>query len=133
MEPQKVVVFLRERKQGAGQQETQFPEPEDWIFASPVKLGRLPISYTAYKEALQDAASAIGIVRIGTHSLRHTYRSWLEDEKIAITVQQRLMRHSDIRTTLSYGEMASDDMRQANSRIARRAFDSTVIPQPATQ
>jgi integrase len=113
-------------------QHAQFPEPEDWIFASPVKLGRLPISYTAYKEALQDAASAIGIVRIGTHSLRHTYRSWLEDEKTAITVQQRLMRHSDIRTTLSYGETDTDEMRQANSRIARRAFDSMVIPQSAT-
>jgi len=117
----------------AWKQQTEFAELEDWVFASPVKLGRLPICYTSYKEALQAAAATIGIGRIGTHSLRHTYRSWLEDEKTAITVQQKLMRHTDIRTTLSYGETGSDEMREANSRIARRAFDSRVIPEAVTQ
>jgi integrase len=113
-------------------QQAEYPEAGDWIFASTVKLGRLPVSYTTYKTTLQDAAEAIGISRIGTHSLRHTYRSWLEDEKTTITVQQRLMRHSDIRTTLAYGETGSDDMKQANSKIARRAFDSRVIPESVT-
>jgi integrase len=114
-------------------QRTEFREAGDWIFASPVKLGRQPISYTAFKEALQRAAVAVGIVRIGTHSLRHTYRSWLDAVGTAITVQQRLMRHADIRMTLSYGETASDDLKQANAKIARRAFDSGVIPDPVTQ
>jgi hypothetical protein len=36
-------------------QSTEFRESDDWIFASPVKLGRLPISYTCYKETLQAA------------------------------------------------------------------------------
>lgn len=112
--------------------QTQFPEPENWIFASPVKLGRLPISYTAYKTALQEAATAIGISGIATHSLRHTYRSWLGSERTDITVQQKLMRHSDIRTTLSYGETDSDVMREANSKIARRVFDSRVISESVT-
>lgn len=116
----------------AWKQATEFREAEDWIFASPTKIGRLPVSYTAYKEALQAASAGLGIGRIGTHSLRHTYRSWLEAENTAITVQQRLMRHSDIRTTLSYGETGSDDMKEANSKIARRAFDSGVIPERLT-
>jgi integrase len=114
-------------------QQTDFREAGDWIFASPVKLGRLPISYTAFNEALQRAGAAVGISRIATHSLRHTYRSWLDAVGTAITVQQRLMRHADIRTTLSYGETASDELKQANSKIARRAFDSGVIPEPVTQ
>lgn len=59
----------------AWKQQTEFPQAGDWIFASPAKLGRLPVSYTAYKTTLQDAAEAIGISRIGTHSLRHTYLS----------------------------------------------------------
>jgi integrase len=113
-------------------QQTEFGEATDWIFASPVKIGRLPISYTDYKTALQAAATAIGIGRIGTHSLRHTYRSWLDAEGTSITVQQRLMRHSDIRTTMSYGETDSDEMKHANSKIARRALDSKVIPESAT-
>jgi hypothetical protein len=31
----------------------------------------------------------------------HSYRSWLDAVGTAITVQQKLMRHSDIRTTLN--------------------------------
>jgi integrase len=113
-------------------QQTEFPEAGDWIFASPVKLGRLPVSYTAYKEALQEASEAIGIGRIGTHSLRHSYRSWLGAEGTDLTVQKQLMRHSDVRTTLSYGETDSEAMRAANTKVTRRAFDSGVIPESVT-
>lgn len=72
----------------AWKQQTEFPGAGDWIFASPVKLGRLPVSYTAYKTALQDASTAIGIGRIGTHSLRHSYRSWLDAEGTDLTATE---------------------------------------------
>jgi len=36
---------------------------EDWMFPSPVKIGRLPYSYTGYWRALQDGAKAAGIGR----------------------------------------------------------------------
>jgi integrase len=53
----------------------------------------------------QRAAKAAAIDRLGTHSLRHSYRSWLDAVGTAIAVQQKLMRHSDIRTTLKiYGD-----------------------------
>jgi len=69
-------------------QSTEFREAEDCIFASPVKLGRLPISYTGYKIVLQSAAKAAGITRgSATHSFRHTYRSWLYAVGTALTVQ----------------------------------------------
>jgi integrase len=113
-------------------QQSEFREAEDWIFASPVKLGRLPVSYTAYKEALQNASTSIGIGRIGTHSLRHTYRSWLGAEGTDLTVQKQLMRHSDVRTTLSYGETDSEAMKAANTKVTRRAFDSGMIPESVT-
>ena len=106
----------------AWKQKTQFGEAENWMFPSPVKLGRQPISYTCYKTALQEAASKCGISRIGTHSLRHTFRSWLANEGTDPEVQQRLMRHSDIRTTMMYGEVDSDEMQEARSKIARRAL-----------
>jgi hypothetical protein len=44
------------------------PSESDWIFASPVKLGRLPLSYTAYRGAVQHASELVGLGRIGTHS-----------------------------------------------------------------
>jgi integrase len=39
-------------------------------------------------------------------------------------VQQKLMRHSDIRTTLNlYGDAVTDEMSQANSKIAELALN----------
>jgi integrase len=104
---------------------TQFPSHGDWIFASPVKLGRLPYSYTGVWRELQRAADAGGIGHIGTHAFRHTYRSWLDAEGTTIAVQQKLMRHSDIRTTMNiYGDVVTDEMAIANSKVARLAFKS---------
>jgi integrase len=37
--------------------------------------------------------------------MRHTYRSWLDAVGTSIAVQQKLMRHADIRTTMNvYGD-----------------------------
>jgi integrase len=110
---------------------TEFHDAGDWVFASPVKLGRLPYSYTGYSSALQVAASAAGIGKLRSHSFRHTYRSWLDAVGTAITVQQKLMRHSDIQTTLNiYGDIVTNEMQQAGSKIAGLALDadSKVIP-----
>jgi integrase len=112
-------------------QQTEFRDREDWLFPSPVKLGRLPYSYTGYWRALQEASIASGIGRLGTHSFRHTYRSWLDAVGTPITVQQKLMRHSDIQTTLNiYGDIVTDEMQQAGSKIVGLALkpDSKLIP-----
>ena len=54
-----------------------------------------------------------------THSLRHNYRSWLDAAETPIVVQQKLRRHSDIRTTLNvYGDVVANEMAQANSKVA---------------
>jgi integrase len=56
-----------------------------------------------------------GVGKLGTHSLRHSYRSWLDAVGTAIAVQQKLMRHSDIRTTLNvYDDVVTDEMAQAH-------------------
>jgi integrase len=80
---------------------------------------------------LQEAAIASGLGRLGTHSFRHTYRSWPDAVGTPITVQQKLMRHSDIQTTLNlYGDVVTDKMAQASSKVAGLALatDSKVIP-----
>jgi integrase len=100
-------------------QATQFSADEDWIFASPVHLGRLPWSYDAVWHAYQRAAKAAGLGGLGTHSLRHTYRSWLDAVGTALAVQQKLMRHADIRTTMNiYGDVVTDEMRKAHEKVA---------------
>jgi len=52
-----------------------------------------------------------------------------------ITVQQKLMWHSDISTTLNiHGDVVTDEMQGAESKIAGLALrsDSKLIPPPAT-
>jgi integrase len=102
---------------------TQFAGENDWVFASPVKLGRLPVSYPWVWKAFQQATVRSGIEKLGTHSLRHTYRSWLDAVGTPIAVQQKLMRHSDIRTTLNiYGDVVTDEMAQAHAKVVRLAI-----------
>jgi integrase len=102
---------------------SEFASDEDWIFASPVKLGRLPYSYTGVWRELQRAALEAGIGHLGTHSFRHTYRSWLDAVGTPIAVQQKLMRHSDIRTTMNvYGTVVTDEMEVAGAKVAGLAL-----------
>jgi integrase len=84
------------------------------MFASPVQLGRLPISYTHVWRTLGDAAKRAGIAHISSHSFRHTHRSWLDSVHTAVGVQQQMMRHASIATTMNlYGDASTADMRKA--------------------
>jgi integrase len=106
-------------------QHSAFSGAEDWIFASPVKLGRLPYSYTGVRQELDRASEGAGIGHISTHSFRHTYRSWLDAVKTPIAVQQKMMRHTDIRTTMNiYGDVVTDEMSTAGLKVAELAFQS---------
>jgi len=105
-------------------QTSQFAKPSDWIFASPTSLGRLPWSYAQVWDYYHYASRDAGIGHVSTHVLRHTYRSWLDAAGTPITVQQKLMRHADIRTTLNiYGDVVTDEMAQAGTKIARLALN----------
>ncbi len=104
-------------------QATQFSAEQDWMFASPVRVGRWPVSYPWVWQQFQQAGMRSGIGRLGTHSLRHSYRSWLDAVGTPIAVQQKLMRHSDIRTTLNiYGDVVTNEMAEAHSRVVRLAI-----------
>jgi integrase len=105
-------------------QASQFPTNEDWMFAAPVKLGRLPWSADAVNDAYSKAAKAAEIAPVSTHSMRHTYRSWLDAVGTPIAVQQKLMRHADIRTTMNiYGDVVTDEMAVASGRVTRLALN----------
>jgi integrase len=106
-------------------QSSEFHGNEDWVFASPFKLGRLPYSYTGTRRQLERASKAAGIGHISSHAFRHTYRSWLDAVKTPIAVQQKMMRHTDIRTTMNvYGDVVTDEMSTAGLRVAELAFQS---------
>ena len=98
-------------------QTTQFSESDDWMFASPVQLGRLPWSYDQVWRVYQKAAKAAGIAGLGTHSLRHTFRALMDSAGTPIGVMQKLMRHSDVRTTMLYGDAYTADMAEAHGKV----------------
>jgi integrase len=114
-------------------QTTQFSAQEDWIFASPSQLGRLPWSADSVNDAYKKAASSAKVEHVSTHSMRHTYRSWLDAVGTAIAVQQKLMRHADIRTTMNtYGEVITDEMSQAASKVAGLALNGAQTERKAS-
>jgi hypothetical protein len=71
------------------------------------------------------AGKECGIGHIGTHTFRHSYRMWIDAVGTPIGVQQKLMRHADIRTTMNiYGDVVTNEMSIAVCKIARLAFPS---------
>ena len=105
-------------------QTSQFSASEDWIFASPARLGRQPWSYDQVLRSFVNAGTDAGIGKRGTHTMRHSYRSWLDAVGTPIAVQQKMMRHADIRTTMNvYGDIVTDEMSVASGKVAGLALN----------
>ena len=84
-------------------QMTEFSADKDWIFASPTVLGRKPWAYHTVRKKFLKAAKDAGIGWVGTHSMRHSFRSWLDGVGTNVTIQQKAMRHANIGITMQYG------------------------------
>jgi integrase len=91
---------------------------EGWLFANP-RTGKPYHQEGIQKKHLKKAAIAAGIgSEIGWHTFRHTYRSWLDASGAPLKVQQELMRHASITTTMNvYGKAMPSIKRKANSRV----------------
>jgi integrase len=69
------------------------------------------------------SSEAAKIGHLGTHAFRHTHRSWLDAVGTSVAVQQKMMRHADIRTTMNiYGDVVTDEMTTAGIKVAQLAF-----------
>lgn len=102
---------------------SEFVADEDWIWASPEMAGEKPLFYTTLLKVVKDAADKAELSDIGWHTFRHSYRSWLDETGAPIGVQQKLMRHSDIRTTMNiYGDAIPETMREVHGKVVRMAL-----------
>ena len=71
------------------------------------------------KDYLRPAGETVGLLGVGWHTFRHTYRTLIDDVGTPLGVQQRIMRHADIKTTMNtYGSAFEKSNRRANSRVA---------------
>jgi integrase len=62
----------------------------------------------------------IGIPKLGWHTFRHAYRSLLDEAGAPVGVQQKLMRHSNVATTMNvYGNSTLRAKQDANSKVVK--------------
>lgn len=91
----------------------------EWIFANP-ETGNLYWPSKIRENHLVPAGIAAGIGRVGWHTFRHTYSCLLREHEVDVKVQQALLRHADIRTTMNiYTQAIPKAVREANRRVVR--------------
>jgi integrase len=101
---------------------SSFGRETDWVFASPLKAGELPLRSTAVlANRIKPAAITAGLGgSVGWHTFRHTYSSMLRQLGVDLKVQQELLRHADVRTTMNvYTQAVSEQKRAAHSSVVR--------------
>jgi integrase len=104
--------FIRE-----WQQRTPYGQPTDWVFPSTRLNGKQPrVANMLVEDYLRPAAVKVGVlkeaekVRFGYHTLRHSLASFLVRKGTDVTTVQKLLRHSDVTTTLGiYAHSMSED------------------------
>ena len=65
--------------------------------------------------------------RIGWHTFRHSHSSLLHAFGVDLKVQQELLRHADIRTTMNiYAHAVPAALRKENSKVVRLVLPAQV-------
>jgi len=95
------------------------PSRDGWMFPSPVTARPYEPGTIQYNY-IREAGKKLGLDSVGWHTFRHTYRSVLDASGAPVGVQQKLMRHAQVSTTMDiYGGALMEAKRDANSKVAR--------------
>ena len=96
-----------------------------WLFPSPA-TGRPLHADSIRADYLVPTGLQLGLGRIGFHTFRHTYRAWLDETGAPVGVQQKLMRHAHVSTTMDqYGNASMEAKRKANRPVVQRLLKRT--------
>jgi len=91
----------------------------EWVFPSK-RTGMPAHPWSAQRRWLLQAGEKVGTMRLGWHAFRHTYSTLLNEHGTDVKVQQELLRHADIRTTMNvYTRAVPERLRKANSKLVR--------------
>jgi integrase len=94
-------------------------QESEWVFASK-RTGMPSHPWSAQRRWLLRAGEKVGVGRLGWHAFRHTYSTLLNEHGTDVKVQQELLRHADIRTTMNiYTRAVPERLRKANSKLVR--------------
>ena len=80
------------------------------------------------KRFLKPIGIELGLGPLGSHAFRHTYRSWLDETGAPMKVQQELMRHASIQTTMNvYGRAMPESKREANGKVVTMVLKPSAL------
>jgi integrase len=99
-----------------------YNQDEDWVFASPEKLGQQPYwPDSALRRAVRPAAVRAGIVKhIGWHTFRHSFATLLKGNGEDVKTVQESLRHANSRITLDvYTQGLMPTKRLAQGRVVK--------------
>ncbi len=102
--------------------QTPYSRDEDWVFASPEKLGQQPYwPDSALRKAIRPAAVRAGILKhISWHTFRHSFATLLKANGEDVKVVQESLRHANSRITLDvYTQGLMPTKRQAQGRVVK--------------
>ena len=107
------------------QEETTYGQLTDWVFASTRLKGKQPrVANMLVEDYLRPAAVKVGVlkegekVRFGFHNLRHSLASFLVRKGTDAKTVQKMLRHSDVSTTLGiYAHSMSEDRLAAQDKV----------------
>ena len=91
------------------------PKTSEYIFTNPA-TGR-KWGQTRFNEVWRNIRDEAGLPELRFHGLRHTFCTRLIKEKTPAPVVQQLMFHTDLKTTLRYTHVDSDEKRAAVEKL----------------
>ncbi len=94
-------------------------EDSDWLFASNVALGKMPVwAVSSLQKVVQPAALRAGITkRIDWHTFRHTDSTLMAECGNDVKVVRELMRHAKLSTTMEiYTHARMERKRESQSK-----------------
>jgi len=101
---------------------TLYKGAEGWVFAN--RVGKPRSQQNNLQRHLKPAALRAGIEKIGWHTFRHSYSTMLRSVGTDIKVQQELLRHSTVQSTMNvYTQAIAGHKRAANSTVVGMVFD----------
>jgi integrase len=98
---------------------------QGWVFPNP-NTGMVWHSSVLQGEVLVPAGKKIGIENLGWHTFRHSYRSMLDVCGAPIGVQQKLMRHAQVSTTMQYGNAYMTEKRKAHGAVVQMVLPANI-------
>ncbi len=89
------------------------------------------LDFHNFSDVFYPSQKRAGVPRISFHDLRHTFASLLAMSGVSVFLIQKLLGHSDLKTTMRYMHMAPDHLKGVTD-VLRQVVDEKKLPDSKT-